>query len=103
VTPAVPVGLPPRAPVPPTVATPAPTTAQPVVAAALPSRRLQADDSRTRAVVLAELVLLLVTFGLLGQGPLAPVARLLGPVAAQDAARGIGRFRAVRVGSAPRL
>jgi hypothetical protein len=62
-----------------------------------------ADHGRTRAVVLAELLLLLLTFGLIGQGPLAVAARLLGPTAAPDGARGVGRFRAFRAGSVPRL
>jgi len=62
-----------------------------------------ADDDRTRLVVMAELLLLLVTFGLLGLGPLAGAARLVGPVAVDTGERGVGRFRGVRDGRAPRL
>jgi hypothetical protein len=86
----------------PVVAAPV-VTAQPALAAATPVRRVLADDARTRWVVLAELVLLLLTFGLLGQGPLAFAARALGPAAEDDGRRGVGRFRAVREGTAPRL
>ena len=90
------------APVVPVVAA-APAAAVPVLAAALPTQRVVADDTRTRLVVLAEGVLLLLTFGLLGQGPLAAAARLVGPVAVDTGERGVGRFRVVREGPAPRL
>lgn len=101
--PVAPLALPPPAPAPATQATPAPVVAQPVAAAAVPTRAVLADDSRTRLVVVVELVLLLLTFGLLGQGPLSPAARLLGPAAAVTGERGIGRYRSVRSGVAPRL
>ncbi|MCU1592643.1 MAG: hypothetical protein JWO12_35 [Frankiales bacterium] len=84
---------------PPPVAAPAPA---PVALAAAPVRdtRLVADDARTRWVVLAEGLLVLAFFGLLGQGPLARLAR---EPSAVEVPRGVGRFQAVRVGRAPRL
>ena len=100
-----PVGAPVTSPAaaPPVVAAPvAPAPA--AVAGLVPVRRVLADDARTRWVVLAELVLLLLTFGLLGQGPLAAAARLISPATVEDdGQRGVGRFRAVRAGTAPRL
>lgn len=62
--------------------------------------RLVSDDSRSRFVVLAEALLVLVFFGLLGQGPMALLAREQTEV---EVARGVGRFHAVRAGRAPRL
>ncbi|MGB8651886.1 MAG: hypothetical protein WCD35_14630, partial [Mycobacteriales bacterium] len=75
----------------------------PQAAAVASVRRLLADDRRTRLLVGLEAVLLVGWFGLLGQGPLARLARLTGqrPVARTE--RGVGRFAAVRVGPAPRL
>jgi hypothetical protein len=88
----------------PTVA-PAPA---PVAAVALPAplaatRRLVPDDGRSRLIVLLEIALVVGFFGLMGQGPLALLARLTGEQALVEEARGIGRFRTARAGQAPRL
>ncbi len=100
--PVVPAALPAQAP--PQVAAPTPRpVVAPVLAQGVPVRRVVADDARTRSIVLVELALLALTFGLLGQGPLARAQRLLGPVPVDTGERGIGRFRAVREGPAPRL
>lgn len=81
------------------------------VSQALPVDRL-ASDARTRYFALAEAVLVLVTFGLLGWGPFSRLAGLLGSSAAvpADAAagsgppvRGVGRFVRPRSGQAVRL
>lgn len=89
--PAAPVVVPPAAPAP--------------VAAAAPSgpRRLVADDRRTRVVLAVEALLLLATFGLLGQGPLAALARTTGVPVVTRTARGVGRFAREREGPPPRL
>ena len=70
--------------------------------------RLQAaggqGDGRTRALLAAEAVLVLVFFGLLGTGPLGRLALLTGqPVVDPARPRGIGRFTTSRTGPAPRL
>jgi hypothetical protein len=89
---------------PPAVQAPAAQVAEPPLQAVVaPVRHLVADDRRTRVVVALEAVLLLFTFGLLGQGPMAAAARLLGPQPVDDGERGVGRFRRPREGSAPRL
>jgi hypothetical protein len=62
-----------------------------------------ADDARTRGIVVLEALLVAVFFGLLGLGPLARLARLTGQTAAVTGERGVGRFRSVREGRAPRL
>jgi len=85
----------------PSVALPSPQPAAAPVAAAV--RRVVADDARTRGIVVLEALLVAVFFGLLGLGPLARLARLTGQTAAVTGERGVGRFRAVRVGRAPRL
>jgi hypothetical protein len=86
------------------VPAPAPAVARPpVLAVATPVRHLVADDRRTRVIVALEAVLLLLTFGLLGHGPMAAAARLLGPQPVSDGDRGVGRFRRPREGPAPRL
>jgi hypothetical protein len=99
-----PAPLPVVQPAPTTAAAPVPPlVAAPAVSAQVGTKRVLADDRRTRLVVLLEALLLLGFFGLLGQGPLAAVGRLLGtgdPVAVE---RGVGRFRRERVGAAPRL
>lgn len=109
--PVVPVAAPvtvPQAPVPlapevvPTSPAPAPQLpAQPVSAAA--GRRIVGDDGHARLVVAVEALLVAVFFGLLGHGPLALLARLTAQPVAVQAERGIGRFRSVREGTAPRL
>jgi hypothetical protein len=72
-------------------------------AAPLALRREVADDDRTRLFVLLELLLLVVFFGLLGQGPLAPLGRRAGAAAPVATERGVGRFRQHREGRPPRL
>jgi hypothetical protein len=99
--------VPPLAPaapqVAPTSAGPAPQLpAQPVAAAAV-GRRIVGDDRRTRVVVGLEALLVAVFFGLLGHGPLGALARLTGQSVTVEAERGVGRFRAAREGTAPRL
>lgn len=93
------------APAAPTVIGPgvAPVPAAPVANQAAATRRLVADDARSRIVVLLELLLVTAFFGLLGQGPLALLSRLTGQPAEVDEARGVGRFRTGRTGRAPRL
>jgi hypothetical protein len=59
-----------------------------------PAALLRADDSRTRVLVGLQALLVLVFFGLLGS------TRFTTPTPAE---RGIGRFRAERSGSAPRI
>lgn len=113
-TPAPPVAvgnLPPLAPVPPSTPVFAPSAAPAPQAAAEPvahpvdavTRRLVADDARTRWMLGVEGLLVLMYFGLLGAGPLARLQRLTGDAAEVTTERGIGRFRAVREGTAPRL
>jgi hypothetical protein len=112
VAPAVAPGLavPPVAPLDPAAPQLAPTSAvlspqlpaRPVAAAAV-GRRLVGDDRRTRLVVGLEALLVAIFFGLLGHGPLSALARLTGQPAAVEGERGVGRFRAVRAGTAPRL
>lgn len=106
----LPAALAPVAPLPaigpsvsPTSPAPAPQVpAQPVQAAAT-SRRVVADDARTRVLVGLEALLVLAFFGLLGHGPLAALARLTGQPLTVAADRGVGRFRAARDGAVPRL
>lgn len=98
VAPAAPVAP----PVVPTVVPPPPLIeprAEPVTASST-RRVLVPDDRRTRLVVGLEALLLTVFFGLLGTGPL---ARLRAVPDSPSAERGLGRFRAVREGAAPRL
>jgi hypothetical protein len=80
-----------------------PVAVAPAVAAASTARSLVPDDGRTRWFVLLELALVAAFFGLLGQGPLARLGGLTGQRAAAETARGVGRFRIDRTGSAPRL
>jgi hypothetical protein len=109
VVPAVPVAgpLPPVQPLPSAAATPVigvpPAPAAPVTNPAAISRRVVPDDTRTLIIVLVEALLVIAYFGLLGQGPLAVLARLTGQPVEVDGERGVGRFRAVRTGHAPRL
>ncbi len=88
------------APQSPVVAVQAPVRA---TAPAALTRRLVPDDTRSRVIVLLELLFAVAFFGLLGQGPLAVLARLTGQPVAGDPARGVGRFRGPRTGVAPRL
>jgi hypothetical protein len=88
------------APQAPTVAVAAPVRA---AAPAALSRRLIPDDTRSRVIVLLELLFAVAFFGLLGQGPLAVLARLTGQPLGGDEQRGVGRFRTSRTGVAPRL
>jgi hypothetical protein len=82
-----------------------PLAAAPNQATALrPVSQLLMDDSRTRVLVGLEALIVVVFFGLLGQGPLRLLARWTGAAEPEaDAERGIGRFTAARTGSAPRL
>jgi hypothetical protein len=84
---------------------PAPTLPAPTVPVARRAAELVADDDRTRAFVLGEALLVLAFFGLLGQGPLAVLARATGSVepAGSTGVRGVGRFRSARTGRVPRL
>jgi hypothetical protein len=98
----------PLAPAPVQVAPPAVTP--PVENAVVPARRpvqaAQRSHSTTtgvRLVLLAEALLTLLSFGLLGVGPARGLVRLTGVEAGADRARGIGRFSRERVGSAPSL
>lgn len=64
------------------------------------------DDTRTRILVLLEALLVGVFFGLLGYGPFARLSHVTGLTTRSRGAaavQGIGRFAAVRSGSAPRL
>jgi hypothetical protein len=92
----------PAAPAPSVAAAPAPVAVAPVAAAAL-TRRLVPDDGRSRLIVVLEIALVVGFFGLMGQGPLAQLARLTGAQGPVDETRGIGRFRTVRSGRTPRL
>ena len=101
-------GLPPVTGPLPQVVVPTPTpAAQPQlpapVAAGSPLVRVAADDARARWVVALEALLVAAFFGLLGQGPLARLGLRTGPAEAAGTERGVGRFRAVREGTAPRL
>jgi hypothetical protein len=101
-----PVALPPVVPpaaAGPVVPPPAVVPAAPAANAPVALRREVADDSRTRVLVLLEVLLLLVFFGLLGQGPLAVLGRRLGSTAPAPTERGVGRFRRPREGRPPRL
>jgi hypothetical protein len=100
------VAPPPLAPTVPQVA-PASTPPAPVVPArpvsAAVGRRIVGDDRRARLVVVLEALLVATFFGLLGHGPLGLLGRLTGNAAIAEPVRGVGRFRAVREGTAPRL
>jgi hypothetical protein len=63
----------------------------------------QGTSARVRFVLIAEALLTLITFGLLGVGPARGLVRLTGVDAVLDRPRGIGRFSRERVGSAPSL
>jgi hypothetical protein len=76
--------------------------ARPVSAAAT-VRRIVGDDGHARMVVLLEALLLTAFFGLLGHGPLGVLGRLTGGAEPERVERGLGRFRAARDGSVPRL
>lgn len=82
---------------------PQPVAAAPATTTARVTRRIVPDDNRGRLAVAVEALLVLVFFGLLGQGPLAVLARLTGAGEAAAVQRGVGRFTAARVGLAPRL
>lgn len=89
---------PPPVPVAPAVADDVGTAATTVAA------RPTADDGRTRLVLLANALLLLAFFGLLGAGPFGRLAPLTGqPVLLPDRPRGVGRFAAARTGRPPAL
>jgi hypothetical protein len=102
-----PVGAGPPAVVPPEGLAPAPVLPPAVQPPAASTRtaaaRVVADDSRTRLVLGLEALLLLAFFGLLGQGPLAVLARLTGQPVQVRAERGVGRFARERTGAPPRL
>lgn len=63
------------------------------------------SDDRTRYFAVAEALLVLITFGLLGWGPFARLAELTGTAAPQTEARarGVGRFTADRSGRPAKL
>ena len=86
----------------PTSAAPAPELPARPVAAAV-GKRIVGDDGHARLVVVLEALLVGAFFGLLGYGPLGLLGRLSGTAATVQAERGIGRFRAARQGTAPRL
>lgn len=90
----------PAAPAP--AAAPAPV-AQPPAPATRAAARVVADDGRTRLVLALEALLVLVFFGLLGQGPLGVLARLTGQPVEVRTVRGVGRFARERTGAPPRL
>ena len=93
-----------RLPSVPQVVLPAPVAAPaPLAPVAQVVGRLVADDTRSRLLVLAEALLVITFFGLLGQGPLALLARAAGQLVQDDGQRGVGRFRTSRTGQAPRL
>ena len=102
-----PLAAAPQAPVAPSVVlpgvVPAPVAAAPVTTRVSLGRRVVSDDDRQRLAVAAEALLVLMFFGLLGQGPLAVLARFTGAKDVVSADRGIGRFATARVGHAPRL
>jgi hypothetical protein len=89
----------------PSVAPPVvvPQQAAPVTTRVAVGKRLVPDDTRDRLAVLLEALLVLAFFGLLGQGPLAFLARLTGDEQQVASVRGVGRFASSRVGQAPRL
>jgi hypothetical protein len=92
--------------VPPAVAPAVPNpVAAPVRQAAVPaSQRSRGTTTGVRLVLLAEALLTLISFGLLGVGPARGLVRLTGvETRAAERARGIGRFSRERVGSAPSL
>jgi len=86
----------------PTSAAPAPQVPARPVAAAV-GKRIVGDDGHARLVVGLEAVLVAAFFGLLGYGPLGLLGRLSGTAATHQLERGVGRFRATREGTAPRL
>jgi hypothetical protein len=67
-------------------------------------RERVAADQRTRYLVALEALLVIVTFGLLGWGPLSRLAGLTGHVPAEASSmRGVGRFVRERSGEVVRL
>ena len=86
-----------------------PVAGQPGASAQRPAARpVAANDVDTRYLAAAEAVLVVVTFGLLGWGPLARLAALTGnapdkPAQNAPAVRGVGRFVGPRDGAAVRL
>lgn len=99
----VPVPVEVVAPAPSVAQAPVPAVAVPVAAPLAAARRLVPDDGRSRLIALLEIALVVGFFGLLGQGPLALLARFTGEQAPFEQDRGIGRFQAARSGQAPRL